>query len=110
MMGVSVGAQQVRLTSRYEVSGHAAEHLGSASTFFFACALVGTLLLFTRDAWRQPLVVIALGAWLVTTVFVLIGNVQVVDALIADGLADVPTDRLVPTVLMAPLSRGWSAD
>ena len=94
---VSVVAQRALLTSGYDVSGHAAEHLSGAGVPFFACVVAVALFVSTRPALRQPLVLAAVAAWVVTTVFVLIGNVRVVDALVAEGFADTPTGQLVPT-------------
>ena len=94
-VGVSVCVQQVVLTRRYDVSGHAAEHLGSASVPFFAFVVVVAVLVATPQARRQPAVVAALAAWFGVTVLVLIGNVRVVDALIDAGMAHTPTSQLV---------------
>lgn len=46
-------AQQVLLTSRYDVGGHAAEHLGSASAPFMAAAVIAILMWATPRARRQ---------------------------------------------------------
>ncbi|MGH9222953.1 MAG: hypothetical protein ACRD2W_03950 [Acidimicrobiales bacterium] len=92
---VAVVAQQVLLTGRYDVSGHAAEHLTSATAPFFAFAVVVTLLTVTPGARRQPLLLVACLAWFVSTVFVLAGNVHVVDVLVDAGLQHVSTGQLV---------------
>lgn len=87
--------QKVFFESRYDVSGHAAEHLSSATAPFLAFALVTVLLFVTPGARRQPVVLVASAAWLVSTVLVLVGNVRVVDALVRAGMGDTPSSRLV---------------
>ena len=87
---------QILFLGRYDVSGHAAEHLGSAGAPFFASVVAVTVLATTPAARRQRLVVLALAAWVAATVFVLVGNVRVVDALVDAGMRDVPTSQLVP--------------
>ena len=42
-MALAVVAQQVLLSSRYHVGGHAGEHLGSASAPFMAAAVLAVL-------------------------------------------------------------------
>jgi hypothetical protein len=64
--------QKVFLESRYDVSGHAAEHLNSATAPFFAAALVIILLWTTPPARRQPDILLACAAWLIATVLVLV--------------------------------------
>ncbi|MGH3325779.1 MAG: hypothetical protein ACRDOV_15330 [Streptomyces sp.] len=88
-------AQKVFFESRYDVSGHAAEHLTGATAPFPAVALVGILLFVTPRARRQPLVLVTSAAWLVSTVLVLVGNVRVIDALVRAGMGDTPTSQLV---------------
>jgi hypothetical protein len=95
LLAISVVAQWVILAGRYEVSGHAAEHLSGATVAFPAFAIVATLLYATPGARRQPLVLIACALWLVGAVLVLVGNIRVVDALIRAGMADTPTSQLV---------------
>ena len=91
----SVFAQKVFFESRYDVSGHAAEHLSSAVAPFAAFAVAGMLLFVTPRARRQPVVLVTSAAWLVSTVLVLIGNVRVVDALVRAGMGHTPTSQLV---------------
>ena len=67
-------AQQVLLSSRYDVGGHTAEHLGSASAPFMAAAVVAILFWATPRARRQIDVLIAAAAWLGMTVLVMLGN------------------------------------
>ena len=93
----AIVAQQVVLTSRYDVGGHAAEHLGSASAPFMAVAVVATLFWATPGARRQIDVVLAAAAWLATTLLVSVGNLRVVDDLIDVGYSHTPTSA-VPDV------------
>lgn len=91
---LSLVVQKGLFESRYDVSGHAAEHLGSATTIFFAVPLVLILLsVLGRD--RLRLFVLAGAAlWLAGLVGVLLGNLRVVDAIgTSDWTFDV-ADRL----------------
>jgi hypothetical protein len=90
-------AQQVLLSSRYDVGGHAAEHLGSASAPFMAAAVIAILLWATPGARRQIDVLAAVAAWFGTTVLVMLGNLRVIDELVAAGYSHTPTDS-VPDV------------
>ena len=90
-------AQQVLLTSRYHVGGHAAEHLGSASAPFMAAAVVAILFWATPGARRQLDLVLAAVAWFATTLLVLAGNLRVVDDLVDAGYSHTPTGA-VPDV------------
>jgi hypothetical protein len=90
-------AQQVLLNSRYEVGGHAAGHLGSASAPFMAAAVLIILLWATPPARRQADVLVAAASWFGTTVLVMLGNLRVVDDLVAAGYSHTPTDS-VPDV------------
>lgn len=92
---IAVTVQQVALTSRYDVGGHASEHLGSASAVFVGTAVAFVLLWTTPVARRSPVVLGGLAAWLLVGVLVLVGNVRVVDSLIDSGQATAPTDALV---------------
>ena len=87
----SLVVQKVFFQSRYDVSGHAAEHLSSANAPFAAFAVVAILVFVTPQARRQPVVLATSAAWLVSTVLVLIGNVRVVDALVRAGMGHTPT-------------------
>lgn len=89
--------QAFAFTGRYDVGGHAAEHLGSATAPFAAAFLVFLLLFTTPPARRQVAVLAASAAWFGATVLVLVGNVRVVDALIDAGHRHTPTDALVET-------------
>jgi hypothetical protein len=88
-------AQETLLASRYDVSGHAGEHLSSASVAFPAFALVAIVLYVTPSARRQPLVLATCAIWLAATVLVLVGNVRVIDSLVGAGEADTPTSELL---------------
>src|SRR3954451_1378123 len=90
----SIVVQKLLFESRYDVSGHAAGHLSSATAPFGAFAFVAVLLWTTPTGRRQPDVVVACLAWLAATVLVLIGNVRVVDALVDAGLGRAPTENL----------------
>jgi hypothetical protein len=76
LLGSLVG-QKLFFESRYDVSGHAGEHLTSATAAFPAFALVVIVLYVTSSARRQPLVLATCAAWLACTLFVLVGNVRV---------------------------------
>ena len=94
---VAVVAQQLLLASRYDVDGHAAEHLGSASIPFFGSAVLVILLWATPIARRQADVLVCVAAWLGATIVVMIGNLRVVDDLVGAGHAHTPTSS-VPDV------------
>jgi hypothetical protein len=89
--------QHVLLRSRYDVGGHAAEHLDSASAPFMAAAVVAVLLWATPRARHQLDVLAAAAAWFSTTVLVMVGNLRVIDDLVAAGYSNTPTDS-VPDV------------
>lgn len=90
----SLTVQKLVFESRYDVSGHAAEHLSSATAPFAAFAAVVILLWATPTARSQADVLIAYSAWLAATVLVLVGNVRVVDDLVDAGLGHAPTEGL----------------
>lgn len=85
---------KARVRERYDVSGHAAEHLSSATAPFAAFAAVVILLWATPTARSQADVLIACLAWLAATVLVFVGNVRVVDDLVDAGLGHAPTEGL----------------
>ena len=93
----AVLTQNVLLSSRYDVGGHAAEHLGSASAPFMAVAVLAILLWATPPARRQIDVLVAAAAWFSTTVLVMLGNLRVIDDLVAAGHSRTPTSS-VPDV------------
>jgi hypothetical protein len=87
----AVAAQQLLLSSRYDVGGHAGEHLASASAPFMAAGLLCMLFWATRPARRQP-DLLAIGAvWFTTTWIIMVGNLRVVDDLVAGGYSHTPT-------------------
>ena len=90
-------AQEVLLSSRYDVGGHAAGHLSSAAAPFMAAAVLSILFWATPQARRQVDVLLAAAAWFGTTVLVMLGNLRVVDDLVAAGYSHTPTDS-VPDV------------
>ena len=94
VIAASIAIQKVAFESDYDVGGHAAGHLSSATAPFLGGAVVILLLWATPAARRQLDVIAACAAWLTATVFVLIGNVRVVDDLIAAGLGHAPTEGL----------------
>jgi hypothetical protein len=61
-------AQEVLLSSRHDVGGHAAEHLSGASAPFKAAAVLGILLWAMPRARRQVDRLLAAAAWFATTV------------------------------------------
>src|SRR5258706_10605036 len=71
-------AQEVLLSSRYDVGGHAAGHLGSASAPFMAATVLAILFCATPGARRQVDVLPAAAAWFGTTVLVLLRHLRVV--------------------------------
>ena len=94
ILASSLTAQKVLFESRYDVSGHAAGHLDSATAPFAAVAVVVILLWATPAGRRQADVVGACLAWLAATVLVLVGNVRVVNDLVDAGLGHAPTENL----------------
>lgn len=83
--------------SRYDVAGHAAEHLSSASAPFAATALLAVILWSTPGARRRPDVLLAGLVWWCVTVAVMAGNLRVVDDLVRAGYSTTPTSS-VPDV------------
>ena len=94
VLASSIVVQKLLFESRYEVSGHAAGHLSSATAPFGAFAFAAILLWTTPTGRRQPDILVACLAWLATTVLVLVGNVRVVDDLVDAGLGRAPTEGL----------------
>ena len=97
LIATALFAQQVLLSSRYDVGGHAGEHLAGASAPFMAAAIVSILFWATPRARRQIDLLVAAGAWFATTLLVMVGNLRVVDDLVAAGYSRTPTDS-VPDV------------
>jgi hypothetical protein len=98
ILGSSLVIQKVFFESRYDVAGHAAGHLGSATAPFSATAIVIILLWATPPARRQVDVLLTCAAWLAAAVLILIGNVRVVDALIGVGLGQQSEAAGIPDV------------
>jgi len=96
-VALSIVLQTVVYTGRYDVSGHAAEHLDSGSFVFLATVVAGVLLWTTPAARRSPLVLVGLATWLGAGVAIAVVNVRVVDALIDSGDATTPTRSVVET-------------
>jgi hypothetical protein len=90
----AVAAEVLLLTSRYQVGGHAAEHLGSASAPFLAAAMLAILFWVTPGARRQIDVILAAAAWFAANVVVMVGNVRVVDDLVDAGHGHTPTNAV----------------
>ena len=89
--------QKAFVENRYDISGHAAEHLQGATAVFPAVVIVAILLYATPSGRRQPVVLVTCAMWLLSTMLVLVGNLRVVDALVDAGLSDTPTSQLVMT-------------
>jgi hypothetical protein len=87
-------AQQFLLSSRYDVGGHAGEHLGSASAPFMGAAVIAIILWATPGARRQIDVLVAAAAWFGTTVLVMAGNIRVIDDLVEAGYSHTPTSSV----------------
>jgi hypothetical protein len=95
-LGLGVTAEGI-VKGQYDVGGHAAEHLSSVGAPFMALAVI-TLILWATPAVRsKPTVLVALAAWLATDVAIGLGNLRVVEDLIAAGHAFTPTSS-VPDV------------
>ena len=97
LIAAALIAQQPLLSSRYDVGGHAAEHLTGASAPFMAAAVLSTLFWATPRARRQLDLLAAGGVWFATTLLVMMGNLRVVDDLVAAGYSRTPTGS-VPDV------------
>jgi len=93
-IAASVVAQELLLTSRYQVGGHAAGHLQSASAPFLAGAMLATLFWATPRARGEVDVLLAAAAWFTATVVVMVGNVRVVDDLLDAGYGHTPTSAV----------------
>jgi hypothetical protein len=97
LLVAAILVQKTFVENRYDVSGHAAEHLQSATAVFPAVVIIAILLYATPSARRQPVVLLTCAMWLLSTVLVFVGNLRVVDTLVDAGLADVSTSQLVMT-------------
>ena len=96
-VATSLILQRVLLESRYDVAGHAAEHLSGASAPFAAAALCVILVWATPAVGRQWEVLGSMALWWAMTVLVLVGNLRVVQDLIDAGYSRTPTSS-VPDV------------
>ncbi len=97
LIATALTAQQLLVNSRYDVGGHAAEHLTSASAPFMAAAILSILFWTTPRARRQVDLLLVGGIWFATTLIVMLGNLRVVDDLVAAGYSSTPTGS-VPDV------------
>jgi hypothetical protein len=104
-------AQRLLLNSRYDVGGHAAEHLASASAPFMAAAVLCILFWATPQARRRADLLGAAAVWFIATLLVMVGNLRVVDDLIAAGYSHTPTGS-VPDVADHSLANSsvWFAE
>ena len=93
-VAVALILQELLLSSRYDVGGHAAEHLASASAPFMAGAMVAIIFWATPGARRQWDVIATAALWFGATVLVMVGNLRVVDDLIATGNSRTPTSAI----------------
>ena len=82
---LSLVVQKTLFESRYDVSGHAAGHLGSSTGIFLAVPIVLILLWVLDVDQLRPSVLGSSVVWLSGLVGVLLGNIRVVDAI---GSAD----------------------
>ncbi len=104
-------AQELLLSSRYSVGGHASGHLAGATAPFMAAAVVFILFWTTPRARRQIDLLVTAGLWFGTTLLVMIGNLRVVDDLVAAGYSRTPTGS-VPDVADHSLANSsvWYAE
>ncbi len=86
------------LNSRYDASGHAAGHLGSANALFPMSAAFAIVVWATPGARRWLAVWIAGAVYLTGLVVVLVGNLRVVDAIGARVLSDADAGRVGATL------------
>lgn len=100
-IAISLVTQQAVYSGRYDVGGHASEHIGSGTFVFLATVVAGVLLWVAPSARRSPIVLVGLAVWLGAGVAIAIGNAQVVDALIESGQAFTSTDALRDTVAVS---------
>jgi hypothetical protein len=91
---LSLVVQKSLFESRYDVTGHAAEHLGSATTIFFAVPLVLILLWVLPTDRLRPFILAGAALWLTGLVGVLLGNLRVVDAIGTSNWSFDVADRL----------------
>jgi hypothetical protein len=93
---LSLVVQKTLFESRFDASGHAAGHLSSSTTIFFATPLV-VILLWVLGADRvRPSILAGCVVWLAGLAGVLLGNVRVVDAIGSSDWTIEEADRLGP--------------
>ena len=94
---VPVLAAQTVWSSRYDVTGHAADHLQSA-TPVFPMAFLSAVLLWALPARgrRDPVLWLLLAAAIASCLVVLAGNVQVIDAIGDTTWTDTQASQLGP--------------
>ena len=111
LIATALTAQQLLVSSRYDVGGHAAEHLTGASAPFMAAAVLSILVWTTPLARRQVDLLVIGGIWFATTLLVMLGNLRVVDDLVAAGYSSTPTGS-VPNVADHSLANSsvWYAE
>ena len=97
LIAAALIAQHLLVMSRYDVGGHASGHLSGASAPFMAAAILSILFWTTPPARRQADLLVIGGVWFATTVLVMVGNLRVVDDLVAAGYSHTPTSS-VPDV------------
>jgi hypothetical protein len=104
-------AQRLLLSSRYDVGGHAAEHLAGATAPFMAAAVLSMLCWATPRPRHQIDLLVVAGVWFATTLLVMFGNLRVVDDLVAAGYSRTPTGS-VPDVADHSLANSsvWYAE
>ena len=104
-------AQKLLLSSRYDVGGHAAEHLAGATAPFMAAAVLSILFWATPRPRYQIDLLVTAGVWFATTLLVMAGNLRVVDDLVAAGYSRTPTGS-VPDVADHSLANSsvWYAE
>jgi hypothetical protein len=85
-------------SARYDLAGHAADHLQSATPVFpmaFLCAVL--LWALPGRGRRDPLLWLLLAAAIVSCLVVLAGNVRVIDAIAGATWSDTQASQLGPT-------------
>jgi MYXO-CTERM domain-containing protein len=96
LIATALIAQQLLVTSRYDVGDHAAEHLAGATAPFMAAAVLSILFWATPRARRQVDLLVISGMWFATTLLVMVGNLRVVvDDLVAAGYSHTPTGSVL---------------
>jgi hypothetical protein len=85
-------------SARYDVAGHAADHLQSATPVFPMVFLSAVLLwALPGRGRRDPLLWLLLAAAIVSCLVVMVGNVRVIDAIGGTTWSDTQASQLGPT-------------